>query len=78
MYWAQEMAAQTDDPALQAHFVPLARALTDNEATIIQELSAVQGKPVDIGGYYLADPEKCKAALRPSTTLNAALAAVGE
>jgi isocitrate dehydrogenase len=77
MYWAQEMAAQTDDPTLQAHFVPLARALTDNEATIIQELSAVQGKPVDIGGYYLPDPEKCKAALRPSTTLNAALAAAG-
>jgi isocitrate dehydrogenase len=77
LYWAQQMAAQTDDQALQAHFVPLARALTDNEATIIQELSAVQGKPVDIGGYYLADPEKCKAALRPSATLNAALAAAG-
>jgi len=78
MYWAQEMAAQTDDPALQARFVPLARALTENEATIVQELSAVQGKPVDIGGYYLADAEKCKAVMRPSATLNAALAAARE
>ena len=75
MYWAQELARQTDDPALQARFAPLARALTENEATIIQELSAVQGKPVDIGGYYLADAEKCKAVMRPSATLNAVLAA---
>ncbi len=78
MYWAQELAKQTDDPALQARFVPLARALTENEATIIQELSAVQGKPVDIGGYYLADAGKCKAVMRPSATLNAALAAARE
>ena len=78
MYWAQEMAAQTDDPALQARFMPLARALTENEETIVQELSAVQGKPVDIGGYYLADAEKCKAVMRPSATLNAALAAARE
>ncbi len=78
MYWAQEIAEQTDDPALQARFVPLARALTENEATIVQELSAVQGKPVDIGGYYLADAEKCKAMMRPSATLNAALAAARE
>lgn len=75
MYWAQEIAEQTDDPALQARFVPLARALTENEATIVQELSAVQGKPADIGGYYLADAEKCRAVMRPSATLNAALAA---
>ncbi len=75
MYWAQELAQQTDDPALQARFAPLARALTENEATIIQELSAVQGKPADIGGYYLADAEKCKAVMRPSATFNAALAA---
>jgi isocitrate dehydrogenase len=78
MYWAQEMAAQTDDPALQARFMPLARALTENAETIVQELSAVQGKPVDIGGYYLADAEKCKAVMRPSATLNAALAAARE
>ena len=76
LYWAQAMAAQTDDPALQAHFAPLARALTDSEKTIVQELSAVQGKAVDIGGYYHADPEKCKAVMRPSATFNAALAAV--
>jgi isocitrate dehydrogenase len=75
MYWAQEMAAQTEDRALQAHFIPLAKALADNETTIIHELSAVQGKPADIGGYYMPDLEKCKAALRPSTTFNAALAA---
>ena len=78
MYWAQELAQQTDDPALQARFVPLARALTENEVTIVQELSAVQGKPVDIGGYYLADAEKCKAVMRPSATLNTALAAARE
>ena len=73
MYWAQEMAAQTDDPELQAHFAPLAKALAEKAATIIQELSAVQGKPVDIGGYYRPDPAKCDLAMRPSPTLNAAL-----
>jgi isocitrate dehydrogenase len=75
MYWAQELAAQTDDKALQAQFAPLARALADNEPTIVRELAAVQGKPVDIGGYYLADAEKCKAVMRPSKTLNGVLAA---
>jgi isocitrate dehydrogenase len=75
MYWAQELAAKTEDPELQAHFAPLARALTDNEEKIIQELSAVQGKPVDIGGYYLTRPEKCKEVMRPSATFNAALEA---
>ncbi len=77
MYWAQELAKQADDTELQARFAPLARALTENEATIVQELSSVQGKPVDIGGYYLADAEKCNAVMRPSPTLNAALAASG-
>lgn len=75
MYWAQELAAQTEDAALAAHFGKLATVLTENEATIVAELSAVQGKPVDIGGYYLADAEKTKAIMRPSATLNAALAA---
>ena len=75
MYWAQELAAQTDDPALQARFAPLARALTENEAKIIGELAAVQGRPVDIGGYYLADAVKCEGVMRPSATFNAALAA---
>jgi isocitrate dehydrogenase len=75
MYWAQALAAQTEDTALQAQFAPLAKALTDNEAAIVAELSAVQGKPVDIGGYYLADEAKVTAVMRPSATLNAVLAA---
>ena len=75
MYWAQALAAQTDDLALQAHFAPLAKTLTDNETQITAELKAVQGKPVDIGGYYLADAEKVKAVMRPSPTFNAALKA---
>ena len=75
LYWAQELAAQTDDQELQAHFAPLARALAENEQKIVEELSAVQGKPVDIGGYYLAESEKCKAVMRPSATFNAALKA---
>jgi isocitrate dehydrogenase len=75
MYWAQALAAQTDDAELQAHFAPLAKALTGNEQTIIEEFKAVQGKPVDIGGYYIAESDKCKAVMRPSATLNAALRA---
>jgi len=75
LYWAQELAAQTEDSGLQARFAPLARALAENEQKIVQELAAVQGKPVDIGGYYAADPEKCKAVMRPSATFNAVLAA---
>jgi len=75
LYWAQELAAQTDDKALQSHFAPLAKALAENEKTIVQELSAVQGKPADIGGYYLPDAEKCAAVMRPSATLNTVLAA---
>ena len=74
-YWAQELAAQTDDKELAAHFAPLAKALTENEEKIVGELSAVQGKPADIGGYYLADAEKCKAIMRPSATLNGLLKA---
>ena len=75
MYWAQELTAQTDDQELQAHFAPLAKALTDNEAQITAEFKAVQGHPVDIGGYYLADADKVKAVMRPSATFNAALKA---
>jgi len=75
MYWAQALAAQTEDQELAAHFTPLAKALTENEAKIVEEFRAVQGKPVDIGGYYAADSEKCKAVLRPSATFNQALAA---
>ena len=75
LYWAQALAGQTEDEALAAQFKPLAKALTDNEARIVDELTVVQGHPVDIGGYYLADADKTKAVMRPSATLNAALAA---
>jgi isocitrate dehydrogenase len=71
MYWAQELAAQTEDTELAAHFAPMAKALADNEAKITDELKAVQGKPVDIGGYYLADKDKVLAVMRPSPTFNA-------
>jgi len=77
MYWAQELAAQTQDKDLQSCFAPLAKALSDNESKIIAELKAVQGKPADIGGYYMADLAKATAAMRPSPTLNAALATLG-
>jgi isocitrate dehydrogenase len=74
MYWAQLLAAQTEDPALAAQFAPLAKALTDHEQQIVAELNAVQGQPADIGGYYLVDPVKTTAVMRPSPTLNAAMA----
>jgi isocitrate dehydrogenase len=74
MYWAQALAAQDEDAALKAKFAPVAKALTENEAKIVAELVAVQGQPVDIGGYYRPDPAKVAAAMRPSPTLTAALA----
>ena len=74
LYWAQALAAQDDDAALKAKFAPLAKALADNEATIVAELIAVQGKPVDIGGYYHPDMAKVAGAMRPSAAFNAALA----
>ena len=73
MYWAQALAEQNDNAELKAHFGPVAKALADNEQKIVEELKEAQGKPVDIGGYYLADSEKCKAVMRPSATLNAVL-----
>ena len=76
MYWAQELAAQTEDKALAALFAPLAKQLSDNEQKIVGELNAVQGKPVDIGGYYMPDQAKLAAIMRPSATFNAALASV--
>lgn len=76
LYWAQALAEQTEDPALQAQFKGLAQALADNEATIVAELKAAQGKPVDIGGYYHPDVSKTSKAMRPSKTLNQALAAI--
>ena len=74
LYWAQALAAQTDDPALAARFKPLAERLAADEATIVDELNAVQGQPVDLGGYYLPDPALASAAMRPSATFNADLA----
>ena len=76
LYWAQALAAQGKSTALQARFKKLAETLAANEAKINAELIAAQGKPVDIGGYYLPDPAKVSAAMRPSATLNAALAAL--
>ncbi|MFY9329634.1 MAG: NADP-dependent isocitrate dehydrogenase [Georgfuchsia sp.] len=74
MYWAQALAEQTRDKELQTRFAPLAKTLTDNEAKINAELLGAQGKPQDIGGYYHPDFEKASKAMRPSATLNAALA----
>ncbi|MBI5889051.1 MAG: NADP-dependent isocitrate dehydrogenase [Nitrosomonadales bacterium] len=76
MYWAQALAAQTKDKELQAKFAPLAKMLTENEAKITAELIGAQGKPVDMGGYYHPDFDKTSKAMRPSATLNAALASV--
>jgi len=76
MYWAQELAAQTEDKDLAAQFAPLAKQLTENEQKIVDELNAVQGKPVDIGGYYMPDQTKLAAIMRPSATFNTALASV--
>ena len=76
LYWAQALAAQSEDKALQALFAPLAKSLTDNEQKIVGELNAVQGKPVDIGGYFKPDTAKMTAVMRPSATFNAALETV--
>ena len=76
LYWAQELAAQTEDAELAGKFAGLAQTLTDAEATIVAELNAVQGKPVDIGGYYRPDVNLVEKALRPSATLNAAIASL--
>jgi isocitrate dehydrogenase len=74
LYWAQALAAQSADAELKAIFTPIAEQLTANEAKIVEELLAVQGSPVDIGGYYQPDDAKAAAALRPSATLNGILA----
>ncbi len=76
LYWAQALAAQTRDRDIQARFKSLAKTLADNEAKINAELIAAQGKPVDMGGYYHPDFEKTAKAMRPSQTLNAALASI--
>jgi isocitrate dehydrogenase len=78
LYWAQALAAQTDDRELAARFAPIAKAMADNEAKITAELIACQGKPVDLGGYYRPDPKKAAVALRPSATLNAIIDAAAK
>ena len=73
MYWAEALAAQTQDAEIAAKFAPVAEALTANEAKIVEELNQVQGKAIDIGGYYAPDFDKASAAMRPSATFNQAL-----
>jgi isocitrate dehydrogenase len=77
LYWAEELAQQTEDADLAAAFAELAGTLRTNEQTIVDELLAVQGKPADIGGYFRPDPEKAAAVMRPSATFNEALASLG-
>ncbi|ORA62258.1 isocitrate dehydrogenase (NADP(+)) [Mycolicibacterium elephantis] len=76
LYWAQELAAQTENKDLAEHFATLAEELAKNEDAIVTELTEVQGNPVDIGGYYYPDREKTTAVMRPSKTLNATLESV--
>jgi isocitrate dehydrogenase len=71
LYWAQTLAAQNEDPAMQARFAEVARELERNQATITEELLSAQGSPVDLGGYYLPDPARAEKAMRPSPTFNA-------
>ncbi|BBZ33418.1 NADP-dependent isocitrate dehydrogenase [Mycolicibacterium confluentis] len=73
LYWAQALAAQTEDKELAEHFAPLAKSLAANEETIVAELNEVQGREADIGGYYYPDPEKTAAVMRPSKTFNTVL-----
>ena len=75
-FWAEELATQDENAELKAKFAPLAKTLADNEDKIVAELAEVQGKAVDIGGYYAVDQEKVNAVMRPSATLNAALSNV--
>jgi len=77
LYWAQELAAQTDDADLAAGFAPVAKLLADGEATIAAELLSVQGHPVDLGGYYRPDEARAAEVMRPSATFNAAIATLG-
>ena len=76
LYWAQALAAQDKDAELKKTFTPIAKELSEKEQTIVAELAAVQGKPTDVGGYYLPDDTKAAAALRPSATFNQILASI--
>jgi isocitrate dehydrogenase len=77
LYWAQALAAQSDDEQLAQAFAGLAVQLREQEQVIVDQLLAVQGSPVDIGGYYQPDPERTAAVMRPSAILNDALASLG-
>jgi isocitrate dehydrogenase len=77
LYWAQELAGQSEDAQLAEAFAALAKTLSEQEQAIVDELIAVQGAPVEIGGYYQPDPAKAAAVMRPSQTLNEALATLG-
>ncbi|HKL20477.1 MAG TPA: NADP-dependent isocitrate dehydrogenase, partial [Tichowtungia sp.] len=76
LYWAEALAAQEDDADLKARFAPLAKTLAENEEKILKELIECQGSPMDIGGYYRPDPALAEAAMRPSETFNAVIAAL--
>ena len=73
LYWARALAGQDADPALAERFRPVAAALSDAEATIVNELNGAQGAVQDVGGYYMPDPRRAAAAMRPSATLNAVI-----
>jgi isocitrate dehydrogenase len=77
LYWAQALAEQDQSPALKAKFAPLAQQLREQEATILAELNGAQGQAVEIGGYYHPHPAQTREAMRPSVTLNGAIAAIG-
>jgi isocitrate dehydrogenase len=76
MYWAQALARQDEDKAIKERFAPVAKELEAKEATIVEELLAAQGKPVDLGGYYQPDDAKATAQMRPSATFNAIIDAL--
>jgi isocitrate dehydrogenase len=78
LYWAQELAKQTEDTELAQTFAPLAARLAEQEKTIIEELTAVQGSPTDIGGYFQPDPALAAAVMRPSETFNEAIAELAD
>jgi isocitrate dehydrogenase len=76
LYWAQALASQSKDPSMRARFAGVARELADHEAAITEELLAAQGRPVDLGGYYLPDDSMAANAMRPSSTFNAIIDAL--
>ena len=74
LYWAQALADQDEDRELKERFAPIASQLSENEDSIVEELNAAQGSPVDIGGYYHPSEQKCAQAMRPSKTFNEIIA----